>query len=123
MLCYLTLVQCVTYMDQDGDLMIKLNSFIFSKAGGGKSTQTNYLCSGMIELRFNTIINYLTHSCEVADVINGSEMPPLCCHNPELFSGARAAHILKRIMVGKMHFIPSQLLHTDYRCVSWFICH
>lgn len=84
MLRYLTLVLCVTYMDQDGDLMIKLNSFIFSKGGGrgGKSTQTNYLCSGAIELQFNTIINYLTHSCEAADVGNGSEMPPLCCHNP-----------------------------------------
>lgn len=84
MLRYLTLVRCVTYMDQDGDLMIKLNSFIFSKGGGGggKSTQTNYLCSGVIELQFNTIINYLTHSCEAADVSNGSEMPLLCCHNP-----------------------------------------
>lgn len=82
MLRYLTLVRRVTYMDRDGDLMIKLNSFIFSE-GGGKSTQTNYFCSGTIELWFDTIINYLTHSCEAADVTNGSEMPPLCYRNPE----------------------------------------
>lgn len=90
MLCYLALVRCVTYMDQDGDLMIKLNSFIFSE-GGGKSAQTNYLCCGMIELHFNTIINYLTHSCKAADVTNGSEMPPLCCHNPELCAAAKTS--------------------------------
>lgn len=45
----------------------------------------------MTELRFNTIINYLTHSCEAAVVTNGSEMPLLCCHNPELFSGAKTS--------------------------------
>lgn len=47
MLRYLTLVQCVTYVDQDGDLMIKLNSFIFSKGaggwGGGKKEYPNKL--------------------------------------------------------------------------------
>lgn len=71
-------------MDRDEDSMIKLNSFIFSEGGGG-STQTNYFCSGTIELRFDAIINYLTHSCEAADVTNGSKMPPLCYRNPELF--------------------------------------
>lgn len=46
MLRYLTLVWCVTYMDQDGDLMIKLHSFIFSRGGGGKERvpkQTTYV--------------------------------------------------------------------------------
>lgn len=41
MLCYLALVRCVTYMDQDGDLMIKLNSFIFSE--GGRKEHPNKL--------------------------------------------------------------------------------
>lgn len=105
MLRYLTLVRCVTYTDQDGDLMIKLNSFIFSKGGGrgGKSTQTNYLCSGAIELRFNTIINYLTHSCEAADVGDGSEMPPLCCHNP----AAKNMHVLCKDQGWQNAFHPS----------------
>lgn len=125
MLCYLTLVQCVTYMDQDGDLMIKLNSFIFSKEGrgGGKSTQTNYLCSGMIELQFNTIINYLTHSCEAADVINSSEMPPLCCHNPELFSAAKTSTYSKEHHSWQNAFRPSSADSDRRRCVSWFMCH
>lgn len=44
MLCYLTLVQCVTYMDRDGDLMTKLNSFIFSKGGEERAPkQTTYV--------------------------------------------------------------------------------
>jgi len=126
MLRYLTWVQCVTYMDQDGDLMIKLHSFIFSKGGrggGGKSTQTSYFCSGTIELQLNTIINSLTHSCEAADVTNGSKCPLSAVITQSPSPQPEQAHTPKRITAGKMHFVPSQLIHTDHRCVSWFIYH